>query len=472
MTTLKKNVLIPISFNFQIRYIIRTGLLDKFSTFCNPIILLFWEQSDLIDELNNLGYPAYFFCPEGQKLDYIQLKNNVDFYYKKNILKSPTLKIREKIIWNQSSFKKKIKRSAWHLKHYFFYDSKKFNKDLIRIEKLINKSEDFSKLLNFFKDLNIQSVFTTAPFLYSEELVVRVASRIKIPIYYSVLSFDNLTTRGYIPLKAEHYFVWNKYNKSELMRIDQSLTQDKITITGPPQFDFYFKDRFVMNEREWRNIKGIPLNRPIILYGANAKCWIPNEQILVKYIDNCISLGKIQRSPVVLLRPHPTDSFVDWLEFAKSCKNVYIVKSLIKNQSENSINNKFSNFFLDDVINLCSTLEHSAVHISYASTLALDGACFNKPQICPFFAPSNSTCANKEIRALYFTEHYTPIRNSGAVDLPKNREELIKCINDAFLYPVQKSAERLQLLDQMITYRDGEATDRLAAKMEELLFMV
>lgn len=470
METLKKNVLIPISFNFQIRFIIRTGLLNRLSKFCTPVILLFWNQEDLIDELKSLGFECFFAYIQPPDSKYKFLKDKVDFYYHKAILNSPTLKFRNGMKWKRMTLKKKIK----HIINTFqegrlFYDEKSFRVDISQLEDHVKQSDNFHQLNSLLDQHDIHAILTTAPFLYSEELICRVATHRNIPIFYSVLSFDNLTTRGYLPFTANHYFVWNAYNKNELLRIQPPLNHDQISITGPAQFDFYYWYQYLKNEQEWRSDKKIPEGRPVILYGANAKYFVPNEYLIVKSIDEAITNGEIQENPLVLLRPHPTDSFSDWENFVKTCKNVYIEKPLEKNQSEDKMHNKFSNFTMEDVKNLCSSLAHSAVHISYASTLALDGACFNKPLICPYFAPDNSVYNDKEIRNLYHSEHYTPIRLSGAVDLPENEVELIESINWALLIPDLRSQERAMLVDQMITFRDGRATERIAAELEKLI---
>lgn len=463
-------ILIPISFNFQIRFIVRTGLLNRLSKFCTPVILLFWNQEDLVDELKSLGFECFFIYIQPPDSKYKFLKDKVDFYYHKTILKSPTLKIRNGMKWKRMTLKKKIK----HIINTFqegrlLYDEKSFRVDMSQLEDHVKQSDNFHQLNCVLDQHDIHAILTTAPFLNSEELICRVATHRNIPIFYSVLSFDNLTTRGYLPFTANHYFVWNAHNKNEILRIQPNLNPDKVSITGPAQFDFYYQNQYIKNEQEWRDDKTIPEGRPVILYGANAKIFVPNEFLIVKSIDEAITKGNIQDNPLVLLRPHPTDSFNDWKNFVKNCNNVYIEKPLVKNQTEDNIHNKFSNFTTEDVINLCSSLAHSAVHISYASTLALDGACFDKPQICPYFAPDNSLYGDKEIRNLYHSEHYTPIRLSGALDLPRNYEELIECINRALKQPDLKSNERGELLDQMITHRDGKATERIATELERLM---
>lgn len=466
----KKNVLIPISFNFQIRYIIRTGLLHKLSAFCNPIVVVFWDQEDLVEELKALEIECLCVHIQAPGSNYLSLRNKIDYYYQKEIVKSSTFNIRQDMKWKRMSLKGKIKHIIQALQRSrLLYNKKSFFNDINMLDEYVKKTDDFHQLSSILEKLNIRAILTTAPFQYPEEITCRVASQRNIPIFYCVLSFDNLTTRGYIPFIAEQYFVWNLYNKNEILRILPTLIPNKVSVTGPAQFDFYYDKQFIKNEQKWKEDKAIPEGRPVVLYGANAKFWVPNEYLIVKSIDEAITSGRISANPVVLLRPHPTDSFTDWENFASTCKNVFVEKSLEKNQTEDKMYNKFSNFTTDDVINLCSSLAHSAVHISYASTLALDGACFDKPQICPYFAPDNSLNGNIEIRNLFHSEHYTPIRLSGALDLPSSYEELMECINRALNQPELKANERGKLLNHMITHRDGKSTERIATKLEKLM---
>lgn len=463
------NILVPISFNFQIRFLIRTGLLYQISTFCNPVILLFWNEKDLINELKASGFNCYILSAQKPDKKYQLLKKRIDIHYQKSILRSPTFKIRRGMERKRMTRKKKIKSFFKSFQyHSLFYDKTDFQTDIKNLQEHITQLEYFHTLDELIEEIGPKAVLTSAPFLYTEELVCRVADQRDISIFYTVLSFDNPTTRGYIPFTIDHFFVWNRLNKEELLRSQPLLSPDQISISGPAQFDFYYNNQFIKEERVWRKEKKIPDNRPIILYGANAKVWVPNEYLIVKSIDEAITRGEIQRNAIILLRPHPTDSYTDWEYFAKTRDNVYIEKSIEKNQTEDKMYNKFSNFTLDDIVNLCSSLAHSSVHISYASTLTLDGSCFDKPQICPYFAPDHSIYNDVEIRSLYHTEHYNPIRLSGAIDLPENIEELIKSINLALIKPKLKAKKRTELLNKMITYLDGNATKRIATQIRKL----
>lgn len=78
-------VLFPISFHLQVRYLLRTGLLHKFSIFCEPIVLLFWNQDDLKQELESIGCKVYQICYRKETSFLIQIRKRIDAYYLKNM---------------------------------------------------------------------------------------------------------------------------------------------------------------------------------------------------------------------------------------------------------------------------------------------------------------------------------------------------------------------------------------------------
>ncbi|MEZ5140723.1 MAG: hypothetical protein R2711_18700 [Acidimicrobiales bacterium] len=71
-----------------------------------------------------------------------------------------------------------------------------------------------------------------------------------------------------------------------------------------------------------------------------------------------------------------------------------------------------------EVVGLCSTLAHTDVHVSTSSTMALDGAWFDKPQLCPTYDVVGGRRHRRHAADLYRREHYVPIVRSGGVELP------------------------------------------------------
>jgi hypothetical protein len=431
-------------------------------------VLLFWEQEDLKKELEAFGWKVYqIHCTNNAAL-FIKIRRRIDAFYFAKYMKTPTTKLRQKHRYASFPFKKKIKFIINKIEQ-LTYNTADYENDKKLLSELIQQTQAWQEINQILLSEKVEHVFTTAPFLESEDWVCRAAQYQQIPIYYSVLSFDNPTTRGYMPFVPEKVSVWNKNNKEQLIRVWGDTVANKIDIIGPPQFDFYFNNSFIIEESTWRKTKQIENHRPVIMYGANAKYFVPDEYKIVKLIDDAIESGQIRNNPIILIRPHPTDSFKDWEVFTQSLKHTIIERSIEKNQSEVELNNKYSNFTLSDVKNLCSTLSHTAVHISFASTLVLDGICFNKPQICPYFSPSPQILSHQIVRNLYHTEHYLPITQSGAVAMPKNENDLIDAINQSLAAPDNLISERNKLKQFYLNNTTGECTTKLATSFSNYL---
>lgn len=464
-----KRVLVPISFNFQVRYFVRTGLLRKLAEYCYPVVVLQWEQPDLVAELEAMGLRVYTMPGQKEGVDVVQLRKRIDAYFLEKIVRTPSAAvIRNHQYQLIRKFKKKIKHHVSRVKQRL-YSERQFKRDTAALSTRVESGPAWTKVNVLMTEEKIDALFTTAPFLPEEDVWCRAAMKRDIPIFYGVLSFDNLTTRGYLPFVASRYAVWNQANKNQLIRTYGARVEPIIDVTGPPQFDFYFNRDYLLAKEAWLAEKRLPAGRPIILYGANAKYFVPDEFAVVRLLDEAISKGAVIGNPFILVRPHPTDSFSDWLEFIGTLNNAQIERSVEQNQSETEIYNKYSNFSISDVSSLCSSLAHTDVHISYFSTLALDGICFDKPIVCPYFSAEPDRLSHVDIRRLYETEHYQPITRSGAVMLPENEGQFIRAINQALRYPAELKEKRAQLKKDYLNDVKGNACALLLESFKTFL---
>src|SRR3954462_10586941 len=77
----RQRLLITISFSFSIRYIIRTGLLEKIKAFAEPVIILTWKQQDLIDELTAKAYEVYVLPEIHQGVEYNNIRRKINYWF-------------------------------------------------------------------------------------------------------------------------------------------------------------------------------------------------------------------------------------------------------------------------------------------------------------------------------------------------------------------------------------------------------
>ena len=89
----KKRVLIPISFSFSIRYIVRSGLIYKLKEFCEPVIVLTWNEKELIHELNQNNIEVHVVQESERGIYYSDVRKKLDYWFRHKKLQSPTWKI-------------------------------------------------------------------------------------------------------------------------------------------------------------------------------------------------------------------------------------------------------------------------------------------------------------------------------------------------------------------------------------------
>jgi hypothetical protein len=116
-----------------------------------------------------------------------------------------------------------------------------------------------------------------------------------------------------------------------------------------------------------------------------------------------------------------------------------------------------------------STLAHSAVHVSVCSSMAIDGAAFDRPTVAPTVIPGAARHEARRTKAIYRKEHWQPIAVSGAITTADSIAEVEAAITRHLADPTLGAQERQALLATMLTTDDGRASERTAAELADLL---
>gem|GEM_PF-939116 len=73
-----------------------------------------------------------------------------------------------------------------------------------------------------------------------EGLFAKEAQKIGLPVFAAITNYDNIVNRGFRGFTPKCVAVWSKLMADDTMRL-QKLPASKIEITGPAQFDHYFR---------------------------------------------------------------------------------------------------------------------------------------------------------------------------------------------------------------------------------------
>ncbi len=460
----KPRLLIPIIQHFTVRYAIRTGLLEMISDKVKPIILLNWRCNELENELMRKGIEVHILPPFKYGRLFSHWKSRVDFAHRLKI-KSPTTGIDYRRKLSILPLKNKIEKLVRD--GYLLIDSMVIRnfKDTIELqEKAFFNDTNWKEIWKEFDDLRPDAILSITPTWLEEEPLLRYAHNRKLVTITAILSFDNITAHGRIPIIFDNYCVWNKYNAEEIKRIYLNASSSSIIVTGPPQFDFYTKSELVIPESIWREKRGIELKRPLILFAGGPRSIAPIESRWLLHIDNAISSGDIDSKTLILLRLHPNDTLARWKSTITKCTNV-----VVDDIWQAGVNGGKTDITTSDISNLVSTIKHCQVHINTSSTMTVDGAFFYRPQIGPAYDDSIFRRYNRVMRELYYREHFLPITNSGGLIVAHSRRQLIDSISSALQNPERYRAGLEKIVTEICTYRDGKSTLRLSNAIKNIL---
>lgn len=459
----KPRVLIPITIQFSVRYLIRTGLLRLIQAYADPVVVLGWQDDGLTSELIAMGIEVFQNPGKQTGLAYSRVRNMIDLWHYDHMHSVSTSidRYRNRLSRTPLQNARKALRNAYFQARTATPSS--LRKIISTESSLLKSDTSFPSYFDLVRKIAPDAIFSITPYFFEEELILRAAKEQGIPICSAILSFDNITTKGWMPVTCDHYCLWNQYNKEELFRIYPQTREKKVTIVGAPQFDFYYDPSYIWNEKEWREVVGINNDRPVIFFGSTGRAIAPNEGLWLTQLDDAIERKQIVNNPIILFRRHPNDPMSHWASLLSNCKHVVVDEPWLPGKE---IAGK-TNITRWDIEKFTSTLKHCVVHVNASSTLSIDGAIFDRPQIAPAYDTDKRL--DRVVKELYLREHYLPITNSGGLDIVYNRDEFINAVNQAMLMPEKKQAERRKMVEEIVTFTDGQSTNRVNLALEEFL---
>lgn len=460
----RKKVLILITIQFSVRYILRTGLLQSIARFADPVIWITWRDEKLIQELEAAGAAVYD-MPVARYGKYYNFIRGIIKEKFKRFIKSPSTKIDEKrgtLIYG--------KPVVSPLNRIFLFISKVMSyvlpKPLLLMihDHFMKTDTSMREVETLLRSQKIDVLFSVTPFLREEQVILAACKHLNLKTITSILSFDNITTRGFLPIIFDHYAVWNRYNYDELYRVYPEVKHCTVEIVGPAQFDFYWDKSLLWSKDKWLSELGLPMGRPFILFGGASYSIVPHEQIWLKQLDDAITKGLILENPIILFRKHPIDPIERWLPVLAESKNIIRDDPWKSDDGASKMN-----ITRYDIEKLCSTLNWCDVHINASSTMSIDGAIFDKPQIGPAYDDSGDRRFDVITKELYLREHYKPITDSGGLTIVNSYEELIQTINQCLKNPEAGQEQRKKMAQEICYYTDGKSTERLASLLEKYI---
>lgn len=326
-----------------------------------------------------------------------------------------------------------------------------FRWQMAALDRLKRRTWDLGPARRLLKELRPAVVVATSCVMWVEEPFLMAARELGIVTLGCIQSFDNLTSRSYLPI-CDHYGVWNAGMAGQL-RAFYPERRAQIHVTGTPQFDFHRRADFRWTREATLEHLGLALDARYILYAANSFDQTPTEPELVEaFVRRCAESPEL-RTHRIVVRLHPQDDFTRWEGLAQR-----LPIACVSRPSKQ----RWSFAGPEDQARLVNTLRYADVCLNMWSTMSLDAALLDTPVVCVGFAHAKGSLEDRFCRLVYEADFYRPIVASGGVRLTHTMDELIEQTGAYVGDRSRDRAERARLATQECGTVDGQATSRLA----------
>ena len=300
------------------------------------------------------------------------------------------------------------------------------------------------------------STFCVTPLEYSYYLAAR---DLGIPVVTSILSFDNLTSRGVIP-EYDHYLVWHEKMRDQLIRLYPRTRPEQVTITGTPQFDFHRTPAYTWTREETLRRLGVPAGARYVLYAGSHAGLAPAEPDLVRGIAQHMRDTPEMRDLWMVVRIHPLETRDRWRPVTDVFPNVVVCTAWGTAPDADG----WTLSHPDDQAMLVSSLTHAVACVNVASTISLDAAILDRPVLGIDFT-AEPTAPQDIMYQEYEAEHYRPLVQLGGLRLAHSWGELVTLIQTAIDCPRMDAERRAAVVRQECGVVDGQAASRVAAAL-------
>ncbi|MDH7515005.1 MAG: hypothetical protein QHI48_03895 [Bacteroidota bacterium] len=295
------------------------------------------------------------------------------------------------------------------------------------------------------------------------ELPCRVARRMGIPVAGFIFSWDNLTSRSRIIVPYDHYLVWHEGMKRTLLAQYPFIDPARVHVTGTPQFDFHFRDDFLLPREELCRRIGIDPALPYILYTTGVDRHFPEEHLHVRAVID------ILRDPAF---PVPCRLVVR--TYVKGTSRE--MRALAAEQCDGVVfppvewDERWYTPSYGDLSLYTSLLRHAAMGINAASTVSLELLMFGKPVVnIGFDPPGSSLPRHLRWRRHIEFDHYAPVASSGAVMVANSADDMRAMIRRGLLDPENGADARKRFIREMFgDTLDGKSGSRVASVLLRL----
>lgn len=310
------------------------------------------------------------------------------------------------------------------------------------------------------KETQPDLLFCTHQRMGGASAAILAAQDLGIKTGTAIFSWDNLP-KARLAMRPDFFLVWSDYMAEELRFYYPEIQEDRVFVTGTPQFDFYQKTELFQSRESFAEEFGLdPSKKWVVFSGDDAKT-SPYDP---KYLEDIAQALKKNPSIQILFRQVPVEDTKRYQQVLDSNPHIIHINPFWKKGSY------WNQFFPypKDISHLVNLARHSQTVINIGSTMALDFAFFDKPGL--YINYDHSPGQTWSVDRIYKFQHFRSMGELDAVGWINSPKEIAEKVEQAISSPHDIGSERVKWLDKIIYRRDIESSsERVHAIFQKVL---
>jgi hypothetical protein len=296
---------------------------------------------------------------------------------------------------------------------------------------------------------------------------VLAAKDLGIPTATFIVSWDNLSSKGRIVAPYDHYFVWSKNMRRELLQYCPQVKPEHVHIVGTPQFDPYGQPQLLWSRDEFfKRIGGDP-NRPLICFSGGDVGTCPEDQEHVRILMEAIRDGRIRNRPQVLVRPSPVDDGKRYDSVRRTFPELIFLQPNWTHTQPGDWTRVIPT--AEDTQFLANLVHYSDMNVNLGSTMTLDFGLHDKPVVNVAFDVADPPLFGMPVYDYYYKyEHFLPVVEFGASRIARKADQLPGYINGYLDDPGLDREGRRRLVNLHVDVPPGESSRAIIAALERI----
>jgi hypothetical protein len=329
-----------------------------------------------------------------------------------------------------------------------------------KIKSLSRQSSYYRQCIDVLRQEKPSVVFCTHQRISQVVAPIEAAKSLGIPTACFIFSWDNLP-KGSLLVDADYFLVWSNYMKEEMLKYYPYINQDKIIVTGTPQFTLYFNKDNIVTKEQFAITHGLDPAKEFICFSGDDVTTSPYDPDYLE--DTILAVQQLNQNGdtqyQVLFRRCPVDMSSRYDHILKNYAGdvVAVNPRWSAISSESSWSNILPLAADNDL--LANTVAHSSLVINLGSTMALDFT-INGKTACYIAYNIDDQDRKWNVERFYNYVHFQVMHRFDPVYFIKDRKLFADTISNALADTDNRLKRAQQWAQHMVLHPLEKANER------------